>query len=142
MCYLHVSLQKPLQHPEQSQQPQQAGLSPWPNYSEPGMKPPLSPIQSPLAAQVPTLGTQAVSTPLPSQLPSQAGGPSWSSQQHLPHKAPILTHHHGYAAMATEFLERVKEDLYIEDIYTSKAVTAELQRENAQVALLGREDTC
>ena len=105
-----------MQHPEQSQHPQHTGPSPWPDYSELGIKPLPSPIQSPLAAQVPTLGTQAVSTPLPSQLPSQAGGLSWSSQQHLPPVAPILTHHHGYAAMATEFLERVKEDLYIEDI--------------------------
>ena len=86
----------PLQHPEQSQQPQHTGLSPLPDCSELGIKSFPSPIQSPLAAQVPTLSTQAVSTPQ-------------DTQQHL-------THHHGYAAMATEFLERVKEDLYIDDI--------------------------
>ena len=96
----------PLQHPEQSQQPQHTGLSPLPDCSELGIKSFPSPIQSPLAAQVPTVSTQAVSTPPPLQLPLQARG---LSQQHL-------THHHGYAAMATEFLERVKEDLYIEDI--------------------------
>ena len=63
-----------MQQPEQSQQPQQAGPSPWPDLYELGAKPFLSPIQSPLTAQVPLLGAQADSTSPPSQLPLQAVG--------------------------------------------------------------------
>ena len=69
-----VSLQEPLQQPEQSQQPQQAGPSPWPDLYELNAKPFLSPVQSPSTAQVPLLGTQAGSTSLHSQPPLQPVG--------------------------------------------------------------------
>ena len=69
-----VSLQEPLQQPEQSQQPQQAGPSPWPDLYELNAKPFLSPVQSPSTAQVPLLGTQPVGTAPPSQLPLQPVG--------------------------------------------------------------------
>ena len=58
-----------MQQPEQPQPPQQTGLSPWPDLYELGAKPFLSPVQSPLIAQVPLLGAQAGNTLPPSQLP-------------------------------------------------------------------------
>ena len=92
MWYLYISLQEPLQQPEQPQPPQQTGSSPWPDPYELGTKPFLSPVQSPLQvllipwpdpyelgaklpvqspliAQVPLLGAQAGNTLPLSQLP-------------------------------------------------------------------------
>ena len=138
-----VSLQEPLQQPEQSQQPQQAGPSPWPDLYELGAKPFLSPVQSPSTAQVPLLGTQAGSTSPPSQLPlqpvgmPQPVGTSLRSQpplqpvglpqssQHPPALVSTLTFkdpgtgpQQDYAAKATKFLTRVQQVLRIEDIRT------------------------
>ena len=125
-----------MQQPERSQQPQQAGPSPWPDLYELGAKPFLSPVQSPSAAQVPLLGTQTGSTSPPSQLlqpvstslhsqpPLQAAKLPQSSQ-HPPALASTLTFkdpgtgpQQDYAAKATEFLARVQQVLRIEDIHT------------------------
>ena len=88
-----VSLQEPLQQPEQSQQPQQAGPLPWPDLYELGAKPFLSPVQSPSTAQVPLLGTQPVGTSPPSQLPQPVGTspPSQLPLQPLGMPQPIGT---------------------------------------------------
>ena len=138
-----VSLQEPLQQPEQSQQPQKAGPSPWPDLYELGAKPFLSPVQSPSTAQVPLLGTQPVGTSPPSQLPLQPLGMPQpvgtsphsqpplqavglpQSSQHPPALASTFTvkdpgtgPQQDYAAKATKFLTRVQQVLRIEDIRT------------------------
>ena len=113
MWYLYISLQEPLQQPEQPQPPQQTGSSPWPDPYELGAKPFLSPVQtpyatssspwpdpyelsakpflspvqSPLIAQVPLLGAQPGNTLPPSQLPKPV---STSPHSKLPLQAVEL----------------------------------------------------
>ena len=115
---LDVSLQEPLQ------QPQQTSPSLWPDLFELGAKPFLSPIQSPLVAQVPPLGTQAVNIPPPLQPPPHAAGVPQNSQHPPSVRSTPITRdlgtgpQHDYAAKAIEFLTRVQQVLRIEDIRT------------------------
>ena len=76
-----------MQQPAQPQPPQQTGLSPWPDLYELGAKPFLSPVQSPLIAQVPLLGAQPGNILPPSQLPQPV---STSPQSKPPFQATGL----------------------------------------------------
>ena len=165
MWYLYISLQEPLQQPEQPQPPQQTGLSPWPDLYELGAKPFLSPVQSPLIAQVPLLGAQPGNTLPPSQLPKPVSTSPHSklplqavellqSSQQLPAVAPTPTFEdpetgpqHDYAAKATKFLARVQQVLRIEDIqveltqrnYKEKMHKLLCWEEKAHIEILGEK---
>ena len=111
--YVSSHMQFPLPQPDPS---------PWPTLSELGAKLYLSPVPSPSVAQAPLIGMHVSTTPpigLP--LPQAACLPQINQQPAVVASTTISTGdskppRHNYAAKATKFLARIRDDLLIEDI--------------------------